>query len=59
MSKMLLEEDKIEINFESLSKKLQGLTKAEQDEAIAAFIERINSLAVERESIAPNLKAIG
>lgn len=56
---MLVEEDKIKINFEQLSKKLQDLNKTQQDEAATAFVERINTLAVERESIAPNLKAIG
>lgn len=59
MSEILAEEDKIEIDFSKLSKKLLGLTKAQQEEAVAAFVERINALAVERESIAPNLKAIG
>eukprot|EP01126_Amoeba_proteus_P055659 TRINITY_DN6928_c0_g1_i19.p1 TRINITY_DN6928_c0_g1~~TRINITY_DN6928_c0_g1_i19.p1 ORF type:complete len:206 (+),score=53.97 TRINITY_DN6928_c0_g1_i19:342-959(+) len=57
-AKLLLNEDKIVSDFSSLNKKLQGLNKTQQEEASTAFIERINTLSIERDGISPNLKAI-
>jgi hypothetical protein len=59
MNKIYAKEDAIEVDYADLSQNLRGLTKVQQEEAANAFMERINTLAVERENIAPNLKAIG
>lgn len=52
-------EDTIEVDFSGLSTKMLDLTKTQYDAALNAYVEKINALSIERESIAPNLKALG
>jgi len=58
LKKMMEREDLVELDYSALSEKQKAFSKTQLDACLAGLADKINSLTVERENIAPNLKAL-